>query len=412
MINFDPFSTNPFVSICRRGKCGEMVTTKLVPSALTLSGAPQALCATSTGTILAGLLNGTVEVHSLTSGGSDSLSIESGTGSIRALLSCGSTRACAALSEGSVSLLDLDKGEVECTWNTTDKERTPSALLGFSDGAHIGYVGDNSGGLSHIDMRVPTPLISTLEHGDYVSDLAYVPGNPTRVLAASGDGTLGIYDTRAGKLKLFGLSESFDDDLTCLAVDDSGIVIGGTLEGAMHSFNSGELANMEVASEGTILNATRFCGHPDSVNAILTRSELVVTGCSDGLVRVLGPHDGKLLGVLQFDRSWAQTENSDVVEKWPVEAIAIAKDADGNDVLALAGHEECIRFASLSLLDESDEEVEGKTKEEKEGEDSDSEEEGGEKKRAKGKKRKRGKKAKQRQEVKRQKDADNFFGDL
>lgn len=345
-------------------------TTTTLPQTVSTKGVPQALASHGT-KLYAGLLEGDVEVYDLSSPASTSSSkrIRCGTGSVRTLLGCGDSRLMVALSSGEVAHLDISRGSVIRTWKSKCDEEAGSALLGFEQ--HVGYVGCDDGGVRHVDLRCADVLVGELEHGDYISALSYTPGGggsgrDDSILAASGDGSLGLYDVRNGRLKLRACSTSHDDDLLCLGVGD-GVVVAGTLEGAIHAYDASQLSAGTAPVEGE-LTQQRHRGHPDSVNALLVQSGLAVTGCSDGLIRVVDPAAGAMLGVIDFDRSWIKDgQAQDDEERWPIETMCVVRtyaNDNGCDYLALAGHDECVRFASLEILnddDESDEEEEEKS---------------------------------------------------
>lgn len=396
----------------------------ILPSPITTAAVPQAITSLCDDVLLAGLITGSISVHKLgkqfeaTDSETETkemtaTTIDAGKGSIRAILQSSATAVVCALSEGGLSRIDLSEGKVVKNWAPPKKEQQPTALLGFSDtdgdNCMVGFVGTDEGGVLGVDLRAPNPSREVLEQGDYVCGLAYVPGTERQgVVAASGDGMIGLYDTRNTAMKLAGLSAPYDDDLLCLAVEShsnidterSPFIVSGTLEGALHVFDAGELKSAVDKTERN-LSVNRMRGHPDSVNALAFKSGALITGCADGLVRVVEPTSGELLGILEFDRSWIKNgqDKRELENTWPVETMCIV---DGT--LALAGHEECIRFASLDILDE-------------ENEDEDEEKDTSNltlpsKKDQVEWRKNRTKKTKRSNEVKRQKDDDTFFGDL
>lgn len=378
--------------------------TVVAAAPISVSAVPHELCALSEGVVLAGLLSGEVQALSVSANCTRS-SIRAGKASVRALVASNDKRAVAALSSGEVAVIDVNEERIVRTWQAANA-CAPTALCGF--GSDVGYVGDEAGGVLHIDARLKQPMANALEHGDYISALART-GNHS-LLAASGDGTLGVYDARVVRLRR--VTQAFDDDLTCLAIADD-CAIAGTLQGALHAFDMSQLRAPFVDEEedhNAELRVNRFRGHPDSINALAVRADLVITACADGLLRVVAPTDGSLLGVLPYDRSWAHDDDSEHEVRgkrardvrWPIETMAVVCDAKGGEMLALGGHDKCVRFASLSLLDDSNEDSgeEGRAKLEAEPDE------------AREKKRKRNKNAKRVKQYKEEQEEDKFFGDL
>jgi WD40 repeat protein len=84
-------------------------------------------------------------------------------------------------------------------------------------------------------------------------------------------------------------------------------IVVGSQEGVLSIF---DMANMVDISD-------RFPGHPQSVDALVAVSEdLVLTGSSDGVIRVISILPNKMLGIVG--------EHSD----WPVERLALSPDGN------------------------------------------------------------------------------------
>jgi hypothetical protein len=91
----------------------------------------------------------------------------------------------------------------------------------------------------------------------------------------------------------------------------------------------------------------RFPGHPESVDALVTYDEdTIITGSSDGALRIINILPNKLLGVL-----------GEHEEEMPVERLALAGD---KSLLASMSHDACVKLWDLSILqdDEGDDEDE------------------------------------------------------
>jgi WD40 repeat protein len=184
------------------------------------------------------------------------------------------------------------------------REKTPlSAVASFE--LNVVVAGDDEGGLHMFDTRLPTsePVASVLEQGDYISSIQKL--NDSSLVVASGDGALSVYDMRRpphGRLKLVAATPTFDDDLLSLALLGSGErAVGGTLSGALNVYNM-SFADADENEPDMARFIDRFFGHPESVSAILAVEEhgVVLTGSSDGLVRVIDPSKKVFLGVLPY----------------------------------------------------------------------------------------------------------------
>jgi ATP-dependent RNA helicase DOB1 len=85
----------------------------------------------------------------------------------------------------------------------------------------------------------------------------------------------------------------------------------------------------------------RFPGHPESVDALVRFDEdTIITGSSDGLLRVINILPNKLLGVLGAH-----------ADDMPVERLALSGD---KAVLASMSHDSCVKLWDLSVLQDED----------------------------------------------------------
>ena len=113
------------------------------------------------------------------------------------------------------------------------------------------------------------------------------------LLATSADGSLGVYDLRMNKGTVEDStrkSDHLDDELLSLCILKSGKkVVCGTQTGALSIFSFGTFGDI----------SDRMPGHPSSVETLLKVDEdTILTGSSDGLIRVVQIHPDKFLGVL------------------------------------------------------------------------------------------------------------------
>jgi WD40 repeat protein len=133
------------------------------------------------------------------------------------------------------------------------------------------------------------------EHNDYVSAFETSSDGFT-LLASSADCTMSIYDLRMAqqgetdKTKVVRRSDDQEDELLSLLVMKRGKkVVAGTGEGVLAVWSWGTWGDV----------SDRFPGHPASIDALLKVDEdTLLTGSSDGLIRVVQIHPDKLLGVL------------------------------------------------------------------------------------------------------------------
>merc|ERR1712232_258985 len=129
------------------------------------------------------------------------------------------------------------------------------------------------------------------------------------VCVTSGDGTFAAYDTRINGTKgLIAMSDFLEDEYLSLAiVKDGKKVVCGSQTGPLAIFSWGDFGDMK----------DRIKGHPMSVDCMAKVSEDgILTGCSDGIIRVVSVHSKKLgngvIGVLG--------EHGD----FPVECLAVS----------------------------------------------------------------------------------------
>lgn len=106
----------------------------------------------------------------------------------------------------------------------------------------------------------------------------------------SGDGTLSVIDVYGGK-KCFEVSEDQEDELLSIAPIKGGkkLVVGTQLG----------ILSLWAPSRGMLDHVDRFPGHPSSVDAICPLDDdTVLTGSSDGLIRVVQLFPHQLLGIV------------------------------------------------------------------------------------------------------------------
>jgi len=111
-----------------------------------------------------------------------------------------------------------------------------------------------------------------------------------RLVVTSGDGTLSVIDVRAGKSGAE-VSEDQEDELLSIAsVKQNSKLVVGTQLGIL---------SLWAPTKGLLDHVDRIPGHPASVDTMCTLDDdTILTGSSDGLVRVVQILPHKLLGIV------------------------------------------------------------------------------------------------------------------
>ncbi|CAI5700627.1 unnamed protein product [Peronospora effusa] len=199
--------------------------------------------------------------------------------------------------------------------------------------ANVFASGDDLGCIKIWDTRQHRCLAEFKEHTDYISGFATNPAQD-HLLATSGDGRLTAYDLR--KNVLAGKSDELDDELLSVAVIKNGRkIVCGSQNGVLVIFSWDTWGDM----------SDRFPGHPDSVDALLKVDEdTVLTGSSDGIVRVVQLHPNKLLGLIGDH------------EDFPVENLKFSYD---KKIIGSVSHTNKVHFWDVGYLFEEDDGEEG-----------------------------------------------------
>jgi len=213
--------------------------------------------------------------------------------------------------------------------------------------------GDDDGEVCIWDLRMSKEASREKDLEDYISDFSF-DKDRTALLVAGGDSTLGVYNLKKGLRNLDPSERSLpqDADLLSLCPIRSGKkVVAGTQDGLLLFWTWGEWLNP----------SDRFPGHPESIESILKLDEsTIITGSSDGIMRVIGIFPHKLLGVLGDHMDF------------PIEKMEWGVN---HSVIASISHDNLVRFWDASVLkdepssdDEDDsnkDEEEGKQEEER-----------------------------------------------
>ncbi|KAH7337596.1 WD40-repeat-containing domain protein [Rhizoctonia solani] len=201
--------------------------------------------------------------------------------------------------------------------------------------------GDDDGVVKLWDPRQLSPIRSYIHHFDFISDFLWLQ-DKKQLVTTSGDGTLSVIDVRSSKVEPFAHSEDQEDELlSIVSIKDGKKVAVGTQTGIIGIWNR---------SSGWGDCVDRIKGHPHSVDALATLSEdVIVTGSSDGLVRVVQVLPNKLLGSftggitdhgtfpierLRTDRNGAwlgSASHDNVLKLTDVRDALVDSDADDSD---------------------------------------------------------------------------------
>lgn len=183
-----------------------------------------------------------------------------------------------------------------------------------------------------------------------------------QLVATSGDGTLSVMDVRSKKPEPFAHSEDQEDELLSIVPfkGDTKVAIGTQL-GIISIFNR---------NKGWGDCVDRVPGHPNSVDALCalpstypSSHNTILTGSSDGLLRVIELLPTRLVGVI--------ADHGDL----PIERIAIDRAGEGRWVGSV-GHDEALRMTDLREAFEDEDALVAKTEDEEDKDNTSSDEAG------------------------------------
>ncbi|MCO5563554.1 hypothetical protein L7F22_017199 [Adiantum nelumboides] len=188
--------------------------------------------------------------------------------------------------------------------------------------------GDDDGTIKVWDTRQNKCCNSFSPHEDYISDLEFA-SSTSQLLGVSGDGTLSVCNLRSNKVEAH--SEFSEDELlSVVLVKDGRKVVCGSQEGVLLLYSWPYFKDC----------SDRFVGHPKSVESILKFDEdTVMTGSSDGLIRLISILPNKMIGVIG--------EHAD----FPIERLALCSN---RKVLGSASHDHVLKLWDVSYLHERD----------------------------------------------------------
>lgn len=204
------------------------------------------------------------------------------------------------------------------------------------------FTGDDSGVIRIYSISTSginnTPVCVTSNHTDYISTFIHSSSKNTTI-ALSGDGSISVYELNKVESKagpFVKKSDEQDDEFLSGCILKSGKkLLCGSQGGNLNVWGWGTWGDLE----------TRFPGHPDSIDAVLKLDEnTVLTGSSDGLIRVVQVQPDKFLGVLGNH------------EGWSVEGMVFSPD---QKVIVSWSHDDTVRVWDATVLQDDDDDEEG-----------------------------------------------------
>eukprot|EP00775_Hariotina_reticulata_P013747 gene13747-13866_t len=203
-----------------------------------------------------------------------------------------------------------------------------SRLLAVSQQPSLFAAGDDGGGLNVWDVRSGQSVYSYRKHTDFITGLVEQDRQQV-LLAVSGDGTLSAHDLRSRKALAHSESDADDELLSVAVVKQGKKIVCGSQSGVLAIWSWGYWNDC----------SDRFPGHPESVDAIVKFDEdTIITGSSDGTLRVINILPNKLLGVVGGH-----------ADDMPVERLALTKD---KRLLVSMSHDSTVKLWDMSILQE------------------------------------------------------------
>ncbi|KAG0266412.1 WD domain repeat-containing protein 55 [Actinomortierella ambigua] len=223
--------------------------------------------------------------------------------------------------DGSIGALDVNTGNVLI--KKPDAHEAPINAVRLLTETVLA-TGDDNGVIKLWDVRTGNETMEYTDNSDFISDMDYDPASKTLV-ASSGQGTVSVFDIR--KPKMLDMSATQDDELLSICIiKDRRKVLAGSQEGILNIYSWGDWGDC----------TDRFLGHPNSIDTICKIDEdTVVTGSSDGLIRVIDILPNKFQGIV------GEHEN------YPIECLRLSHD---RTFLASSSHDDTVRFWDIRYL--------------------------------------------------------------
>ncbi|KIM27924.1 hypothetical protein M408DRAFT_329837 [Serendipita vermifera MAFF 305830] len=265
---------------------------------------------------------------------------------------------------GSIHTIDTETGSIVGE-RLHAHETAISRIITLGSNMNMFASGDDNGVIKIWDSRSPASDASAIRtlshHTDYISDFAWLSGK-RHLVATSGDGTLSVIDVRSNKTKPFAQSEDQEDELLSVVPIKGGAkLVIGTQLGPLSIFDR---------AKGYADCVDRFLGHPSSVETMVSLSssqitqDVIATGSSDGLIRVVQIHPSKFLGVIAAHGTTSTDQEGEDsgkpgqsnTEGFPIERMKLDRNGKW---LASISHDEILKLTDVEgALEGSDEEEE------------------------------------------------------
>ncbi|PNW87205.1 hypothetical protein CHLRE_02g113250v5 [Chlamydomonas reinhardtii] len=249
----------------------------------------------------------------------------------------------AGYSDKAVRAYDVRTGKLVHEYGS-EHDQQVSRVYGLECAPSVFASGDEEGLVLLWDSRAAKPIYRYTQHTDYITDMT-LHAKDQCLVVTSGDATLSVHDLRKRKARARSEDDNDDELLSCCCVKGGKKVVAGTQSGVLHLYSWGYFNDC----------SDRFPGHPESVQALVAfDDDTLLTGSSDGAVRVVGVLPNRLLGILG-------QHNGD----HEVERLALSAD---KHVLVSMSHDSAVKLWDLALLHEDDDE-DGEEEEEEGGEE-------------------------------------------
>lgn len=294
----------------------------------------------------AGLVDGSVELHNYGSSTKHRIKALHPGASSRSTNFLSDDKLLSAGSDGSIHILDTNSMKAQLSFSKAHE--SPINRTFAIHQKNLIASGDDEGVVKLWDVRSGSSCVASFENAqsDFISGFACNDDGST-LLSSSGDCTLCAFDLRAATTQntgdhsdsmgqsnsLFRRSDDQEDELLSVVVIKNGKkVVCGTQEGILCVWSWGTWGDQ----------GHRMKGHPQSIDALLKVDEdTIITGSSDGLLRVVQLMPDKLLGVIGDH------------EGFPCEELRWSHD---RRMIGSISHDEIVRLWDVSfLIDDEDE---------------------------------------------------------
>jgi WD40 repeat protein len=219
---------------------------------------------------------------------------------------------------GPWALLSGDEIGTIQIWDARQPGKSPVAQ---NMGAHNDFISDFVCPSIHQLQQLQQQQLSTSNH----------PQDSTNIIiSASGDGTMSVLDMR--NLSRVVQSVELETELLSITtIKNNTRIVTGTQEGALNFWSLAR--NGHAIGDGP---TGGFTGHPHSVDCILKLNEdIILTGSSDGIIRVVQVLPNRLLGVIGYH------------DDFPVERMSWSSN---KMIIATCSHDNLIRIWDTEIF--------------------------------------------------------------